>query len=289
MSLLTMIADCALELGLPPVPSVIGSLDTSTRQLQALANRAIRDVRRRAVWPKLTKTHTITLVTGQAQYAFPGDYDRQIFATHWNQNRKWALIGPMSEQEYQLRQNGIISTSPRQRYIVRGWAGNRFTISPTPDASDNGQIISFAYQSVNAVVPVEWEAGTTFLGGSYCSYNGNIYSTTLGGVAGATPPTHTSSSASDGGVTWAYFSGRYEYYRADTDECLIDENVIGLSIQWRFAQMKGLQYEKTEQEFEKALVREILAETGAPTLSLTRRRATKLMSSSNIPETGLGS
>lgn len=289
MSLLTMLQDVALELGLPPITSVIGSLDTSTRQLQALANRAIRDVRRRAVWPKLMKTHTITLVDGQANYAFPADYDRQVFRTHWQQNRKWELIGPISEQEYQFRTNGIVSTSPRQRFTVRGFADKEFFILPTPGSGDAGQTVSFSYQSVNSVVPVTWTTATTFAAGTYCSYNGNIYSTTLGGVTGATPPTHTSSSASDGGVTWVYYSGAYEYYRADSDVCLIDENTIGLSIQWRFAAMKGLQYQKIEEEFEKSLLREVLAETGAPTLSIVRRAQPMFINSWNVPDTGYGS
>jgi hypothetical protein len=284
-----MLQDVALELGIPSMSSVIGSSDASTRQLLALANRAVRDVRRRAVWPKLTKTGTITLVDAQAAYAFPGDYDRQVFRTQWNSNRKWELIGPISEQEYQFRQNGIVSTSPRQRFIVRGWANNQFTIQPTPATTDAGQLIVYAYQSVNAVVPVTWTTSTTFLAGTYCSYNGNIYSTTLGGVTGATAPTHTTGSISDGGVTWTYYSGAYEYYRADTDTCLIDENVIGLSVQWRFLQMKGLQYQKTEEEFEKSLTREILAETGAPTLSIVKKPTPMFINAWNVPDTGYGS
>jgi hypothetical protein len=289
VSLVTMLADVAGELGLQPISSVIGSLDVSTRQLRALANRSIRDIRRRSTWPQLMKTHTITLVNGQAAYPFPADYDRQVFRTHWNQNRKWELLGPISEQEYQLRLNGIISTSPRQRYSIRGWANNRFTISPTPSGSDGGQIIVFSYQSVNSIVPVSWTESAVFMAGAYCSYDGNIYTTLLGGVTGATPPTHTSGSVNDGGVEWEYYPGRYEFYQADTDECLIDENVVGLSVQWRFAQMKGLQYQKTEEEFEKALKREIVAARGAKTLSLTRNRARFLLNAWNAPDTGYGS
>ena len=36
--------------------------------------------------------------------------------------------------------------------------------------------------------------------------SGNLYKTTAGGTAGATAPTHTSGSVSDGGVTWDYVS-----------------------------------------------------------------------------------
>lgn len=289
MSLLSMIQNAASEQGLPRPSSVIGSTEVTTRQLLAIAHRAVREARTRAWWPKLTKEHTITVVDGQAAYAMPADYDRQIHRTAWNRDRKWEIIGPLTPQEWQYRKSGIVQTSPRQRFRMIGWADNQFTIQPTPSSSDAGQIIAFEYQSVSGMRPVTWTEGATFLAGAYCSYNGNIYSTILGGVTGSTAPTHTSSSASDGGITWDYFSGAYSEFLADTDVCLLDEDMIGLSIQWRFMQQKGLSYEKIEAEYEKALMREIIAEIGAVTLSLVRSPTTMLINSMNIPDTGYGS
>jgi hypothetical protein len=54
-------------------------------------------------------------------------------------------------------------------------------------------------------------------------------------------------------------------------------------------QQKGLSYEKIEAEYEKALMREIVAEIGAVTLSLVRSPTTMLINSMNIPDTGYGS
>jgi hypothetical protein len=229
------------------------------------------------------------VVDGQAAYAMPADYDRQIHRTAWNRDRKWEIIGPLTPQEWQYRKSGIVQTSPRQRFRMIGWADNQFTVQPTPSTGDAGQIIAFEYQSVSGMRPVTWTEGATFLAGAYCSYNGNIYSTILGGVTGSTAPTHTTGSASDGGITWDYFSGAYSEFLADTDVCLLDEDMIGLSIQWRFMQQKGLSYEKIEAEYEKALMREIVAEIGAVTLSLVRSPTTMLINSMNIPDTGYGS
>lgn len=49
-----------------------------------------------------------------------------------------------------------------------------------------------------------WASSTSFASGAYCIYGLNLYQTTAGGTTGATPPTHTSGSVSDGAVTWAY-------------------------------------------------------------------------------------
>lgn len=289
MALLDMMQNVCNELGLPQPVAVIGTTDLSLRQLVALAHRAIRDARSRVMWPKLTREHTFVLVDGQENYAFPSDYDRQVFRTQWNRDRKWELVGPITPQEWQFRKSGIVSSTPWQRFRINGWADNQFYIQPTPSASEAGQTIAFEYVSETAIAPKTWGTGMTFLAGTYCSYNGNIYRSILGGVTGATPPTHTSGTASDDSVTWSYVSTPYTSYLADTDYCLIDEYVIGLSIQWRWMQQKGLQYEKIEAEYEKALIREISAEVGAPTLSLVRNTSNFLISSRNIPDTGYGS
>lgn len=289
MSLLTMIQNVCLEQGLPRPESVISSTDLTTRQLLAIANRAVREMRTRAVWPSLSKEHAITLVDATASYAMPYDYDRQIHRTHWNRNRKWEILGPMTPQEYQFRVRGIVSTTPRQYFRMSGWAERQFHVVPTPTSSDAGHIISFEYQTVSAVRARPWETGTTFAAGEYASSEGNNYYTILGGVTGATAPVHTSGSVSDGGVTWDFYGSPYDTFRVDTDESVLDENVLGLGVQWRFMQQKGLAYEKIEVEYERALNREITAEIGAKTLSLVSRGAPFLLSSMNIPDTGYGS
>lgn len=51
-----------------------------------------------------------------------------------------------------------------------------------------------------------WYTGKTWAAGSYCQSDpGGIYVTAAGGISGATPPTHSSGTVSDGGVSWTYF------------------------------------------------------------------------------------
>jgi hypothetical protein len=51
-----------------------------------------------------------------------------------------------------------------------------------------------------------WETGWAVTSGQYCVANGYYYRATTTGTTGATEPTHTTGSVSDGGVTWAYES-----------------------------------------------------------------------------------
>lgn len=296
MSLLSMLQNVSNELGLPEVTAVIGSTNRTVRQLLALAKRTVRETRTRYEWPKLMRQHTITLETGVDAYPFPFDYDRQIFRTHWNTNRKWELIGPISPQEWGIRTNGIITTSPRQHFRVKGWATNQFFVAPTPSASDDGQTIVFEYMSTTAIVPRPWFGATYFASGSYCSYNGRIYSVSVGGLSGTTgiPPAGGADDESLAGpyLIWT-LENYYNYqtpdtYVADTDFCLIDEDVIGLGIQYRWLKEKGLEWQDKAAEFERALVREKTAETGAQDINLARGRWPRLMGPWNIPDSGYG-
>lgn len=53
-------------------------------------------------------------------------------------------------------------------------------------------------------IGTNWTASTTYLAGETVYLGGYFYIATTGGVSGATGPAHTSGSAVDGTVTWAY-------------------------------------------------------------------------------------
>lgn len=59
-------------------------------------------------------------------------------------------------------------------------------------------------------VPAQWLTATVYAAGARVvnrsASTTRIYSTTAGGTSGATPPTHTTGSVSDGAVTWTYLS-----------------------------------------------------------------------------------
>jgi hypothetical protein len=126
-----------------------------------------------------------------------------------------------------------------QRFQIRGLSNNEVFISPTPGSS--GDVLIFEYIADRSVVPKTWTTSTVFAANAYCIYNGNYYVTTAGGTTGATAPTHTTGSVSDGGVTWTYYNGPYSEFRADTDTSIFQEKLLEQGILERFAQIHGLE------------------------------------------------
>lgn len=287
-TILQIIQDASLELGLPTVSSVVNSTDTTVRQLLAFAHRTGDELQSRYDWPQLSKEYTFDLVDSEAAYALPDDFDRFIFRTFWDRDNFWELDGPLSPQEWQWYKSGAVSSFPRRRYRFKGFADEQFFLDPTPDAGDAGETMAFEYQTQTWIIPTQWVTSTEFAALSYCFNDGNIYQTTAGGTTGSTAPTHTSGSSSDGGVTWTYISASYNRFLADTDIPLIDEDIVNLGIQWRWMAQKGLNYQHIIAQYEAMVVRQASALSSAPTLNITGSSRSRFISSLNVPDSGFG-
>lgn len=57
---------------------------------------------------------------------------------------------------------------------------------------------------VQGLCSAPWQASKAYVIGSTVHANGNVYRATAAGTSSATAPSHTSGSAADGGVTWAF-------------------------------------------------------------------------------------
>ncbi len=288
MSLLTLIQDVCNQIGLPSPATVYGSQTLLYKQLLATLETDVSfELKSAARWPELTKTHTITLVDGQDAYALPADLERQLPETHWDQNNQWPLFGPISPQSYNQDVYGLTEPSLRLRYRIKGFATNQFYLTPTPSAADAGHVLSFEYQSTTWCRPATWATGTSYAANQYTFYNGNFYYTTASGTSGATPPTHTSSTASDGGVTWTYSAAPYTRFLKDSDEVILPEYLCMLCLKYIFSEAKGLPFDVHYRRFEKELHRQATKKRGVRTLSLARREKRGLVIARG-PETGWG-
>lgn len=250
MTVLAIVQTCAGRLSLTNPSSMVGSTDSNITFLKAMIEKTAQEIRNSFAWPELWKEYTFTLSTSTASYALPGDYDRRQNETLWNRTQHWPLIGPVDAVEWQNYKSGLITTLPRQRFQVKGWATNQFYIDPTPTSAENGQTCVYEYLIRTVFRPKTWVTSTAFSAGTYCSYNGNIYKTTAGGTTGATPPTHTTGSASDGAVTWTYQSTYFETITADTDECILDNQMIIDGAVWRYKRERGFDYQELKQDAE---------------------------------------
>lgn len=241
MSLSTVVNNVANEAGYTVESNIITSTETTTKQLRTLVSRINHDMADQYPWPQMYASGSITLVAGQANYALPAAFSWYQYETFWNSSTRWRIIGPMSPQEYaEIRGYGL-NTTIYQRFQIRGLSNNELLISPTPTASQNGNIVIFEYIADRSVRPATWATGTIYAAGAYTFYNGNYYTTTAGGTAGANAPVHTSGSASDGGVTWIYYSGAYSEFLADTDVTVFNEKTLEQGVLERFAEIHGLE------------------------------------------------
>lgn len=265
MSLLSVVRNVAGELGLvsnaSAIPAVLQSGVPLLADLGALANREVRALRDRGQtrsWQALRREYVFSTVASQVGYAVPADWAWPVDETWFNRTRRWPLIGPLTPARWQFYQSTVV-TGPRQAFIQRG---NLILITPTPSAIET---LGGEYTSKLAVLPQTWLTGTSFAPGAGVSYalgvtGLNCYTTTAGGTSGATPPTHTSGTVSDGGVAWTWASNGQETYQLDTDYCLIDEKLVELGLKWRWLESKNLDYSETfrewDREVEKALARD---------------------------------
>ena len=138
------------------------------------------------------------------------------------------------------------------KYRIAGRTSKRFQINPTPAAFR----ITNSFLVIDPQLgwlPADWVTATTYVAGQYVSNtDGNIYYSATAGTSGATEPTHTSGTASDGSVQWTYFSGEYERPLADTDTSLLDEDLLEQDVLWIFRKLNGYDYQNFQAEAEMA-------------------------------------
>lgn len=240
MSLLEAVTNVASEAGYSVDSLVIGSNDVTTKQLLAIAQRVNREMANAYAWPQFFASGSITLADGEESYALPSAFSYYHYETFWNQSTRWRLLGPMSPQAFaQLKGYGLITTVYKQ-FQIRGVTSKRLYIEPAPTSEQDGQIIIFEYIASRAVAPKEWTASTAVTSGSYCEYNGNYYTASTTGTTGSTAPTHTTGSASDGGVTWAFYDGAYDQFIVDTDEPVLSQRILEQGMLERFGEIHGI-------------------------------------------------
>lgn len=141
MSLLTIVQNVCLDLGLESPTSVVGNSNEKFKQLLAIANREGQDLSRRTSWHALRKRNTFSLVASASQGALngtvvsAGDFGWIIDETFNNLTKQQPIIGPIDATEIEDNQTLSIA-GPYQRWYR---LGANLYIDPTPTATDSCQ------------------------------------------------------------------------------------------------------------------------------------------------------
>lgn len=271
MSLLTLAQNISLGINIREPSSVVGSTNRQVRELLQII-RAVGDDLLLWPWPELMRQATITSVASQASYALPSDFNYPLVETFWKADEQEPFFGPLSAQEWQENENSTVASISEDYFRIKGIADNQFFISPTPD---DAQDFVFEYASRSWIRPRTWAESQIYSAGAYTFYNGNYYLTAAGGSTGATAPTHTTGSASDGTVTWAYYDGAYEDFTADTDEVLLDAKLIELGAKAFWMRSKRLQYEDFLSDYETHKRTKMSRKNGSRPILLNGQRFTQ--------------
>jgi hypothetical protein len=183
-----------------------------------------------------------------------------------------------------MQQKGIPGAIVHKQFRCKGFSDNQFFIFSTPDADDAGHVVSFEYYSKSWLRPKAWTAGATIAAGAWASYNGNFYTAGSGGTAGATAPTHTAGTVSDGAIDWTFTNQAYESVMSNDDCVVLPADVVKLGVEWRYKRAKGLPYQDIYMEHAQMARSRAGNLSGAPQVDLAGRHPHHSLT----PETGFG-
>lgn len=211
-------------------------------------------------WTQLKKVYTFTTTLDVADYQLPGDFLRALTGTQWGVTNQIPLAGPLSNARLAFQTYGVNIATPFAGYQINGGQGYIFNTSPytqrsagyfqiSPAGQDNTTHYAIAYISSNYVWPTDWLATHAYILGNKVTGINNIYICTTAGTTGATRPSVTSGTVTDGTVVWTVYNEPYAI-AADTDIFLLDDELMIEGLRWAWYNSKqqfaaGSTYQKT--------------------------------------------
>ena len=155
MTLLTICQDAADAIGIARPSAVASSSDASARQLGVFARQALQEIADRHDWQQLVAEGSITLATGDQDYALPADFHRLINDTTWDRTDNRQQDGPVSAQEWAFAKGYEFDTEVYRRFRI---LGGEIEFADTITAADNGAVVYFEYisnlKALNSTTPV---------------------------------------------------------------------------------------------------------------------------------------
>ena len=236
MSLLTMIQDVALSLGLineeSDLTQVMANTDPTINQLRALANKEGRDL--------------------SSRYDWSGTIRGAVFLT----TTSTTLQGTFQEGRSALK--FIATTGFPFSHIIANSMWDRTNSRPIPG--------SITHQKVQ-------QSLATNTAGPFIEYYENDKSLTFYPATGSATATIAYMYKSSAWVKDSSLSDTWqEKWLADDDVGILDENIMALGIEWRYLKSKGFDYSEEFNSYERRVQEAILHDRSHPVINLETSR-----------------
>lgn len=289
---LTIISDAAAELGLGAVSDAFGSTDANVVQLRSLLKSVGTKVRKARAWKQLQQQYTLYTSTNVGRYTLPADYGRFIPGTAWNRTNRVPVpnVTPQEFEGLKARVGAVV-----YNVLFRVLQGN---FQLYPDNSTQGSwVLAFEYVSsfwarpaaTSAASAGQWNDGVAYSASATVDFGGRRYSTVSGGTSGTHGPVHTSGSASDGGVTWAYVGASGAgTVAANGDVVNLDSHLMSRALKLAWLEAKGLDTSAAAADYNQTLAAASDEDSQGPTLQVTGGRMASPLSWRNVPDSGYG-
>lgn len=302
MSLLQIVQAVCAELGLIQPAQVVGTTDLQTQQLLALANREGNELYRSNDWTTLQGEHIInvatplvttgdvsansTLVTNMGSTA--GIVAGQYAVSGLGQPAAQRVAEVVSATSVRMEMESTASAVGTQlifardtyeipsdfdHYISNTWwdrTNHWMLIGPQSPQADQWQRSGI----VTTGPRLRWRQ---------IGERPNVFRLWPPPTASSVPDALVFEFVSDGWVKHA--DDTYgSLFTADSDESLLNPQMLILGIKWRFWQIKGFAYAGMQQEYIDFVNREKARDGGMPSLAMGRRKFPYLITSANTPD-----
>lgn len=119
----------------------------------------------------------------------------RLGATNWTWDNLPITGGPFKDQN---------EADITARLSAVADVGDTVVLTVTPGGFEAGHVGSLFELEHDDVSTTLWDNGLAVAAGSAIRWDGRFFTTTAGGTTGTIPPTHSSGTVSDGGVSWTY-------------------------------------------------------------------------------------
>lgn len=232
MTALEILQRACASMGVP-FPANFLQTDTVTIQIYQLFYDVHDYLRSQRIWKQMKSTHVFALTANRQFYPLPENFFAALLGTQYDDTKKFPLIGPLSDAQFDRRQYGLAGFNPFPAFRIFGpdanpySAGGQVEVWPMPTAA--GDTLSYEYQWKNYFLPQNWRPSTAYTGStSYVNANGNIYQCSTSGTSSATtaPTGQSLTPVVNGTATFVYIPQAYETIRASTDLSAFDPELV---------------------------------------------------------------